>query len=318
MLKARDMRRKIESSLKGKSEAEQIRVLEDYIAEWPPNLRGEYARMRRQLVTRIERLRTSRSVTATSRASSDDPFIVSKAGHLTVCLAGLPNVGKTYLFQRLGGDGASIADYPFSTAVPAVHQATLDNVSLQLVDLPPLSEDTLGSLPYGQKLRRVLDLADVLCLVLDGTEDLEYQELAMAEELEELGIDRCSDPVLVLVNRAQDTDAGCMRASAGSFLDKPLCLRSHRDFEGVLPALARAGGYIATHAKPPGQSRQDADRLWVKVGSTVADLAMAVHRELARRLTGARVWGESAKQQGQPVSTDHVLADGDTVELLAR
>ena len=53
-------------------------------------------------------------------------------------------------------------------------------------------------------------------------------------------------------------------------------------------------------------------------GATVDDLAGTVHGDVARRLTGARVWGESVRQPAQTVSTDHVLADGDLVELLTR
>ena len=318
MLKARDMRRKIESSLKGKSESEQISIIEGYIADWPPNLRGEYARMRRHLVTRLERLRTSRSVTGASRASSDDPFVLGKTGHLTACLAGLPNVGKTHLFHRLGGSDATIADYSYSTGVPAAHLATLDNLSIQVVDLPPVAEDAVGSLPYAEKLGRILNLADVLCLVLDAADDLELQELVVAEELEHLGLDLRSCSVLVIVNRAWDGNVSSAEATGEVSACPRLLLRTEREFIDVLPALAKVGGYISTHAKPPGQPAQDADRLWVKAGSTVADLAVAVHRELARRLTGARVWGESARQPGQPVSAEHVLADGDTVELLSR
>ena len=318
MLKARDMRRKIDSSLKGKTEAEQIRIIEDYIADWPPNLRGEYVKMRRHLVNRLERLRTSSGVTAMTRAASDDPFVFSKLGHLTACLAGLPNVGKSYLFHRLGGSGASIGEYPYSTVVPAAHLATLDNLSIQLVDLPPVAEDTVGSLPYGQKLSRVLSLADVLCMVMDASDDLEIQGLVMEEELDSLGLDLDASSVLVLVNHSPDRDDLRAETSEG-MLDCPqLWLRSERDICEVLPALAKAGGYMSTYAKPPGQSQQDADRLWVKSGSTVADLAAAVHRDLARRLMSARVWGESARQPGQPVSTEHVLADGDVVELQTR
>ena len=86
----------------------------------------------------------------------------------------------------------------------------------------------------------------------------------------------------------------------------------------MLPHVARAGGYILTLAKPPGRPTEEAGRLWVKRGATVEDLATTVHRELARRLSGARVWGDSASQPGQTVSAEHVLADGDLVELLTR
>ena len=95
-------------------------------------------------------------------------------------------------------------------------------------------------------------------------------------------------------------------------------LRSEADFHGVLARIAVAGGYVAAYAKPPGQSTEEADRLWVERGATVKDLAVSVHRELAQRLTGARVWGESARQPGQRVSAEHSVADGDVVELLVR
>jgi ribosome-interacting GTPase 1 len=43
-----------------------------------------------------------------------------------------------------------------------------------------------------------------------------------------------------------------------------------------------------------------------------------VHHELASACTGARVWGPSARFDGQRVGRAHVLVDGDVVEVLAR
>ena len=45
MLKARDIRSEDQRELKGKPEAEQVRILERYVRGWPPNLRGEYVEM---------------------------------------------------------------------------------------------------------------------------------------------------------------------------------------------------------------------------------------------------------------------------------
>ena len=47
------------------------------------------------------------------------------------------------------------------------------------------------------------------------------------------------------------------------------------------------------------------------------DAADAVHHELADACTGARVWGPSARFDGQRVGRDHEVADGDVVEVLA-
>ena len=324
MLRATDMRRKINSELRGKSEAEQIRIIEGYVQDWPPNVRGEYVEIRRHLVRRLEKLRTSSRVKASAGAPSNDPFVVAKSGHLTAALVGLPNTGKSYVFHRLGGGGATIAGYPFATAIPAVHLAALDNLTIQVVDLPPIVEDTVSSLPYGTKLQRMLALADVLCIVLDASGDIEYQEMVLSEELGSMGVESEDVASLVLVNRAADAPSFRRRpesspppAPGGILAGTQVSLRSERDFDDLLAHIARAGGYMAAFAKPPGQSPDEADRLWVERGAAVEDLAATVHRDLARRLTGARVWGESAGQPGQTVSTAHPLSDGDVVELLA-
>lgn len=49
--------------------------------------------------------------------------------------------------------------------------------------------------------------------------------------------------------------------------------------------------------------------------STVKDLAEAIHKDFAERMKYARVWGRSVKVQGQRVGPDHVLEDGDVVEI---
>ena len=49
--------------------------------------------------------------------------------------------------------------------------------------------------------------------------------------------------------------------------------------------------------------------------STVRDLAELIHRDFARKMKYAKVWGRSVKVQGQRVGPDHVLEDGDVVEL---
>jgi ribosome-interacting GTPase 1 len=48
---------------------------------------------------------------------------------------------------------------------------------------------------------------------------------------------------------------------------------------------------------------------------TVADVADTVHHDIGAACTGGRVWGPSARFEGQKVGRDHVLADGDEVAI---
>ena len=60
----------------------------------------------------------------------------------------------------------------------------------------------------------------------------------------------------------------------------------------------------------------DPDPLALEPGATVADVADWVHHDLGASFSGARVWGPSARFDGQRVGRDHVVVDGDTVEIL--
>ena len=49
--------------------------------------------------------------------------------------------------------------------------------------------------------------------------------------------------------------------------------------------------------------------------STIKDLAEVIHREFAEKMKYAKVWGRSVRIQGQRVGPDHILEDGDVVEI---
>jgi ribosome-interacting GTPase 1 len=50
--------------------------------------------------------------------------------------------------------------------------------------------------------------------------------------------------------------------------------------------------------------------------ATVVDVADLVHHDLAAEAVGARIWGPSARFDGQRVGRDHLVADGDSLEIL--
>jgi uncharacterized protein len=60
----------------------------------------------------------------------------------------------------------------------------------------------------------------------------------------------------------------------------------------------------------------DAEPLALRAGSTAYDVARQIHRGLAAEFKGAHVWGLSARFAGQRVGRDHVVTDGDVVEVI--
>ena len=71
---------------------------------------------------------------------------------------------------------------------------------------------------------------------------------------------------------------------------------------------------IRVYTKTPGQKPDFTDPIVLERGSTLADAAAAVHKDFIRKLKYARIWG-SGKHDGVMAKRDHVLQDGDVIEL---
>ncbi|UCC91821.1 MAG: TGS domain-containing protein [Candidatus Aenigmatarchaeota archaeon] len=69
--------------------------------------------------------------------------------------------------------------------------------------------------------------------------------------------------------------------------------------------------YMKKTGKPPDMKRP----LIIHKGSKVRDVAERIHKDFERNLEYARIWGPSAKFDGQKVGRERVLKDRDIVEL---
>ena len=79
-------------------------------------------------------------------------------------------------------------------------------------------------------------------------------------------------------------------------------------------ALFKLLGIIRVYTKPPGKKADMSEPFTLAAGSTVMDLATAIHRELAEKLKFARIWGTGV-YDGQNTQRHHVLNDKDIIEL---
>jgi ribosome-interacting GTPase 1 len=73
---------------------------------------------------------------------------------------------------------------------------------------------------------------------------------------------------------------------------------------------------IRIYSKKPGKKADTDAPYVVRRGTTVLDAAGIVHKDFAQHLKYARLWRRGALE-GQMVSREHVLEDGDILELHA-
>jgi len=72
---------------------------------------------------------------------------------------------------------------------------------------------------------------------------------------------------------------------------------------------------VRVYSKAPGKKADLTSPFALKSGSTVMDMARAVHKDFALNLAFARIWSRGGQIEGLRVQRDHVLADEDVVEL---
>ncbi len=73
---------------------------------------------------------------------------------------------------------------------------------------------------------------------------------------------------------------------------------------------------IRVYTKIPGHKPDLSAPFVLPRGSTVQDAAAAIHKDFVERLKYSRIWG-ARTFEGQMVQREHVLDDGDVIELHA-
>ncbi|HYC07400.1 MAG TPA: GTPase, partial [Candidatus Binatia bacterium] len=243
-----------------------------------------------------------------------DSIAVRREGAAQLALVGPPNVGKSSLLQALSEIRIKTGDYPFTTLRPVPALTRVGGVLVQLVEIPGLiagaSEDRGG----GRALLGVLRSVDAIVYCVRADADPAELEVVRAE-VALAGIDK---PAFVAATRADEATAGGVERIRRAFPDLEVLVVSVLDDASVqafADAAWRLTGLIRILLRRNGTT--DDEPLALQPGSTVKDVADAVHHDLAAAFSGARVWGPSARFDGQRVGRDHRVQDGDVIEILA-
>ena len=324
---------------KARDPRERLERLRDLLRVIPKHkgtdhLQGDIKRRIKELSEELER-------GPTGGGRSGPSLAIRAEGAAQLALIGPPNAGKSSLHARLTGSGAQAAPYPFTTLYPEAGMMVHEDIHFQLVDLPAVSPEhpvtwLANALEMADAALLVVDLADPACVeqVESVHALLGERRVTLTERWEPAdasgGADANGDddpfalrlPALVLANKADRlADA---EAELAVFLDV-LGLRypalavsagTGRGLGALGPWLFDHLGIVRVYTKIPGRAPDGRRPFTVRRGQTVGDVAELVHKDVARSLKYARLWGKSGFD-GQHVGRGHPVADGDVIELHA-
>ncbi|MBI4163882.1 MAG: GTP-binding protein [Candidatus Aenigmarchaeota archaeon] len=142
---------------------------------------------------------------------------------------------------------------------------------------------------------------------------------------EDVDIDRFIDgvkgnrvyvPSLVIVNKIDfvgpERQVELQKTFSGSAL---VSAHLGNGIENLKSVIWNRLGLIRIYLKRIGKDPDMEEPLILSKSSTVADVARKIHRNWEGGLKYARIWGASAKFEGQSLGADHKLKDKDIVEL---
>ena len=296
----------IKRRLVGKEGRERIKELQAILAELPGYRSGPYADIRKWVTGQIEESRVRKKVV------HRDSIDVRREGAAQIALVGPPNAGKSSLLQALSSIQIKTGDYAFTTTRPVPSVTRIHGVPVQLVEIPGLLAGASDDRGGGRALLGVLRAADAMVLCHDASAPLEALRAVRAE----LGAAGIEKRTLVAVTKLDD-GAPKVVAEASRRTGLPaigVSVLDDASLERFREALWDLTSLMRIYLRSPGIDEAAPQAL--APGSTVVDAAHTVHHELAATCTGARISGPSAKFDGQRVGRDHVLADGDTVEIV--
>lgn len=144
------------------SDSEKARYLEEYISSIPKHkgTENEMGMLRRKLAMLRE------SIEKKGKSGGAKEINVRKQGAAQIVFAGFPNAGKSSLLCAITNAEAKVASYAFTTVEPNVGMLELNNVSLQLVDLPGLISGAAENKGMGKRFLTVMRNTDIIAFFL--------------------------------------------------------------------------------------------------------------------------------------------------------
>ncbi len=307
--------------------AEKLELLEEMFSKIPKHKGTDH--LRADLRRRMSKMKASaqQSKKGTSRQSS--VYNISREGAGQIVIVGFPNTGKSALVAAQTNADPEVSPAPFSTWGPTPGMMSIKNIKVQIIDTPPLNPDHVEADMFN--LLRKCDLILLMVdLHADPVEQLEKSlELlaqqrvvprVMAEQYADEARRFFAKPFLVLANKcdepADDEVYEIFHEMADAELKMiPISGQTGRNIDELKQAIFDTLKIIRVYSQAPGQKAKLDLPFVLPIGSTAEDFAAKVHQDFAENMKSARVWGASAAFDGQTVSREHVLADGDVVEI---
>ena len=146
------------------------------------------------------------------------------------------------------------------------------------------------------------------------------EDLTIDRLIDALSKNRVYIPAFVALNKIDLVDEEYLKEVMGRIDMECLPISAERgiNIEKLKDMIYEKLNFIRVYMKPQGKKADLEEPMILVKGSTIADVAMRIHRDFKEKFRYARVWGKSVSFPGQRVGLEHVVEDGDIVSIVVR
>ena len=302
---------------------EKILAMERMLAVIPKHKGTDH--LKADLRRKLSKLKDTASQ-KTCKGKTVDIFYIPRTGAGQISLIGTPNSGKSSILAAITNAKVNVADFPFATSAPVPGMVQFEDIQIQIIDTPPITADFVTPGQVGiyrncDMVAIVIDLSADIVEQLDTCIDfLESRTLLIDESTpaEDSAGNRLGKKAFYLCTKSDIAKPGAIETlkknSRFDFSVIVTSIENQETIEGLSEKLFKLLNIIRVYTKKPGKKADLGEPFTLPAGSTIMDLARAIHRELAEKFKSAKIWGTGV-YDGQNVPRDHVLCDKDIVEL---
>ena len=298
-----------------KTNEEKMSCLMEMLATIPKHKGTE--KLQADIKSRIAKLkRTSSKKSGTKRSIW---YHIEKQGAGQVVVFGAPNSGKSALVKTLTNAPTEVAAYPFTTLKPIAGMLEFEDIQIQLIDTPPVTED---SEPW---LFHIIRSGDLAIWTIDLSDDAiletidKIQNLLLPARISIRPTTEMQYKKTIIIGTKYDapgaeTGLTVVKEFLKDFDIFPISAEKFTNLEQLKQKIFQSLEIIRVYTKKPGQAAELNDPVILKIGSTVLESAYYLHKDFAKTLNYARLW-DSNHYKGQRVERNHVLKDRDIIEF---
>jgi ribosome-interacting GTPase 1 len=183
--------------------AQRIVELEKLLSLAPKHKGGErmvadYRKKLAQLKALLEKKREQER--ARRSGGGVEEGVIRKEGAGQICLIGVTNSGKSTLINSVTNAKLDVGNYPFTTPLPTPAMLTLEDINIQLVEIPGVFEGSHET-GIGRQALSVARNTDCIAIVVDLSQDIESQMKVILGELDTARIRLNKEKTAVRVER---------------------------------------------------------------------------------------------------------------------